>query len=255
MSAYAASFGNEWKKLLARKKYIVFIIIGIGVCLIGTIISAVLNNVSFADPSFREIKINLSTGPMYILGFFTSIMLPFLLFMAATDLFTVESSDNTMKAVLVRPVSRWKLYLAKLSAVLAYVAVYLGIVFVLTSVLYGISRGGVDFGELATSFLAYLLTLVPLSVLICAAGMVAVSMGSGSLVMFVLLLGYLVLNTLPVIFPVLTELLFTSYLGWYKLWIGTLPDPAKLIRMLLTVVGYWAVFFTAGTLIFDRKEF
>jgi ABC-2 type transport system permease protein len=73
--------------------------------------------------------------------------------------------------------------------------------------------------------------------------------------MFLLLLSYLVLSALPIIFPVLSEMLFTSYLGWYKLWVGILPDPAKLLHMLLIVAAYGTAFFTAGSLLFDRKEY
>jgi ABC-2 type transport system permease protein len=73
--------------------------------------------------------------------------------------------------------------------------------------------------------------------------------------MFILLFLYLLLNALPIFFPVLNEMLFTSYLSWYRLWIGALPETVKLIHMLLIVLGYGVVFFTAGSLLFDKKDY
>jgi len=73
--------------------------------------------------------------------------------------------------------------------------------------------------------------------------------------MFLLLMLYILLSVLPVFFPVLTEILFTSYLGWHRLWIGALPAAGRLVHMLLIVLGYGVVFSTAGSLLFDRKGY
>jgi ABC-2 type transport system permease protein len=109
--------------------------------------------------------------------------------------------------------------------------------------------------ELLTALASYILTLVPLAILACFASLVALLGKSGTLTMFILLLLYLLLNALPAIFPVLTEMLFTSYLSWYRLWIGALPAASKMIHMLLIELGYGTVFFMAGSLLFDRKEY
>jgi ABC-2 type transport system permease protein len=152
-------------------------------------------------------------------------------------------------------VERWKLYAAKLLAVLTYAALYLGSVFVLSAALNQIFATPLGLLELLQNLASYVLTLIPLAILCCFASLVALLGKSGTLTMFLLLLSYMVLGALPIIFPVLSEMLFTSYLGWYKLWVGILPDPAKLLHMLLIVAAYGTAFFTAGSLLFDRKEY
>ena len=116
--------------------------------------------------------------------------------------------------------------------------------------------------QIKTSFFSKQKRRFPLSlylkllfVLIAFAALVALMGRSGTLTMFVLIALYVAMNILPLVFPVLSELLFTSYLGWYRLWIGVFPAASRLMHMVLVVFGYGAVFFTAGSLLFDRKEY
>ena len=109
--------------------------------------------------------------------------------------------------------------------------------------------------DLSLALASYAITLVPLAILASFAALIALMGKSGTLTMFLLLLTYLLLSALPVFFPVLTEMLFTSYLSWYRLWIGALPSASKLIHMLAIVLGYGVVFLTAGSLLYDKKGY
>jgi len=252
MAVFLASYHNEWDKLMRRRKYTVFLCIGLGICLIwavlGQLLSAFISNQGGITFSFAP-------TPMGALPLFLQVLVPFLLFMGATDLITVEGNDQTMKAMICRPIERWKLYTSKLLALMTYAAIYLGCVFVLCTLLNQLFGRPLSFGGVMTALASYALTLVPLAVLASFAALVALMGRSGSLTMFLLLLTYLFLNILPLFIPVLSEMLFTSYLGWYRLWVGALPGASKMIQMLATVLGYGVVFFTAGSLIFDRKEY
>ena len=252
MASLLASFRNEWDKLIARKKYIVFICIGIGICLIWTGLGQIISN--FARQQ-GGITLTLAPTPMSALPFFLQILVPFLMFMGVTDLLTVESSDSTMKAMISRPIERWKLYASKILAVVAYAALYLACIFIASAILNRIFGKPLNAVELFTALVSYLLTLVPLAILASYAALVALMGRSGTLTMFLLLLSYLFLNALPVFFPVTSEMLFTSYLSWYRLLIGALPGAGKMIHMLLIVMGYGTAFFMAGSLLFDRKEY
>ena len=252
MKPFIASYRNEWAKLLSRKKYIVFICIGVGICLIQTGLGQLL--ASFARQQ-GGISFNFTPTPMGTLPFFLNILIPFLMFMGVTDLLTVEGADNTMKAMVYRPVERWKLYFSKILAVVTYSAVYLACVFIVCAVLNQIFGKPLGIVDLLIALASYALTLAPLAILAAFAALVALFGRSGTLTMFVLLFFYLLLNALPLFFPLLNEMLFTSYLGWYRLWIGVLPGTAKLIHMLLIVLGYGVVFVTAGSLVFDKKDF
>jgi ABC-2 type transport system permease protein len=252
MTAFYASYRNELTKLLRRKKYIVFLVVGAIICIfwavLGGLASGFLGRVD-------GMVINLTPTPMGALGFFLQILIPFLIFMGATDLITVEAAEGTMKGMICRPVTRLKLYTGKLLAIMTYAAIYLALVFVVSSALNQVMGRPLDIGEFALSFASYMLTIPPLAVLAAFAAFVALFGRSGSLTMLILIAAYLAMNVLPIIFPIFAELLFTSYLGWHRLWIGALPQGFRLVHIISILVGYGAVFFVAGSLIFDRKEY
>jgi len=252
MSSFVASYRNEWDKLIGRKKYVVFLIIGLLICIIWAALGHLIS--SFALQRVG-LTLNLAPTPMGVLPFFLHVLVPFLMFMGLTDLITVEGADNTMKAMVCRPVERWKLYISKILSVVSYAAVYLVSVFVVSAALNQVFGRPLSVSGLLTALTSYALTLVPLAILASFAAFIALFGRSGTLTMFLLLFTYLVLNVLPVLFPVFNEMLFTSYLSWYRLWIGALPGAAKLVHMLLIVLGYGVVFFTAGSLLFERKEY
>jgi ABC-2 type transport system permease protein len=192
---------------------------------------------------------------MGALGFFLQILIPFLIFMAATDLFTVEAADGTMKGAICRPIERWKLYTSKLLAIMTYAAIYLALVFVVSAALNQVLGRPLTISEFAVSFSSYMLTIPPLAVLAAFAALVALFGRSGSLTMLILIAAYLTMNLLPMLLPIFAELLFTSYLGWHRLWIGALPHGTRLVQIITILLGYGVVFFMAGSLIFDRKDY
>ena len=252
MKSFLASYRNEWDKLMHRKKYIVFICIGFALCLIWAALGQLISGFASQTTGFA---LTLAPTPMGALPLFLHVLIPFLMFMCVTDLLTVEGADNTMKAMICRPVERWKLYVSKILTVVTYAAVYLVCVFAVCAVLNQVFGKPLRISEFLTAFASYALTLIPLAILASFAALVALLGRSGTLTMFLLLITYLLLSVLPVIFPLLNEMLFTSYLGWYRLWIGALPGASKLVHMLLIVFGYGVVFITAGSLIFEKKDY
>ena len=252
MKVLFVSFRNEWDKLLCRKKYLVFICIGVCICLLWTGLGQL--STDFVEQQGGYIW-NFTPTPMGALPFFLRVLVPFLMFMGLTDLITIEGSENTMKAMICRPIERWKLYASKLLAVMAYAAVYLSCILIASTVLNQLFGKPLGVGEILTALASYALTLIPLTILACFGALVALLGKSGTLTMFILLLLYMLLNILPLFYPVLSEMLFTSYLGWYRIWIGILPATSKLIHVLLILLGYGTVFFMGGSLLFDRKEY
>ena len=252
MTAFLAAYHNELSKLFWRKKYIVFLVIGIFICILWAMLG---NVVSGFIGRQGGLFISLMPTPMAVLPFFLQILIPLLIFMGVTDLITTEGTEKTMKAMIYRPVERWKLYMGKLLAVLTYAAIYLACVFIVSMVLNQILGRALSPGEIFIAFASYAVTIPPLAVLVSFAALVALFGRSGTLTMFILVVVYMVMSILPVVFPIFTELLFTSYLGWHRLWIGALPDASRLIHMLIIVLSYGVVFFTAGSLLFDRKEY
>jgi len=252
MKALGAAYLNELTKLRSRKKYIVFLIIGLAICIIWTLLG---NLISRVVQNNMSMSIVLSPTPMGVLPLFLHVLLPFLIFMAVTDLFTVEASDNTMKALLILPVERWKLYLSKLFAVISYVALYLIEIFVVASVCQLLFGKGETVTTILAAAASYALILIPLFVLTCFASLISLLGKSGTLTMLLLIVAYLAMCVLPILIPATGPLLFTSYLGFYRLFIGAVPAMGRLINMLLIVLSSGAVFFFASSIIFDKKSY
>lgn len=252
MTALYTGYRNEFNKLMKRRKYIVFLCIGAFLCILWAVLG---NLISGFIGGRGGMFINLTPTPMGALPFFLQVMIPFLIFMGVTDLITTEKAEHTMKAMVYRPIERWKLYTGKLLAVMTYAAIYLACIFVVSTALDQTVGRGQGLGQISIALASYALTLVPLAVLTMFAAFMAIICRGGSLSMFLLIVIYLAFSVVPAVFPVMSELLFTSYLGWHRLWIGATPGAQRMLHMLTIILGYGVVFFTAGSLIFDKKEF
>ncbi|MCL2527019.1 MAG: ABC transporter permease [Defluviitaleaceae bacterium] len=252
MRAFGAAYRNETEKLIKRRKYIVFIIIGVLICTIWAVGGNMLSALIGRQVGFLFI---LTPTPMGVLPFFLQVLLPLLIFMGVTDLITTEGAEHTMKAMIYRPIERWKLYGAKLSAVLTYIILYLCCIFFVSALFNQIMGRPLSIGGFAQALASYALAIPTLAVLVTFAAFVAISGRSSSLVMFLLVVIYMVMRVLPLFFPILSELLFTSFLGWHRLWIGVIPGAGRVLHMLVIVAGYGLVFFLAGSLVFDKREY
>jgi ABC-2 type transport system permease protein len=254
MKALAASYRNEWDKLMRRKKYIVFLCIAAALIILWALLMSLLS-AFIQSNTYGGWSLNFTPTPMGTLPVFLFTFIPFLMFMGATDLITTEGAEHTMKASLYLPVERWKLYLAKILALVTYSALFLGTVYVITTALNQIMGRRLSIPELLIALASYASTLVPLLVLAAFASFISLIGRSSSLTMFLLIIIYLALMAITRVFPILHEMAFTSYLTWYRIWIGFLPGATKMIHMLVILFGWGAVFFLGGSLVFDRKEY
>ncbi|MCL2405629.1 MAG: ABC transporter permease [Defluviitaleaceae bacterium] len=252
MTAFVAAYLNETDKLVRRKKYIAFLIIGVVICIAWAVLGSIASGLI---GQHGGIFVALAPTPMGVLPFFLQILFPLLIFMGVTDLITTEAAEHTMKAMICRPVERWKLYAAKLVAVMTYITIYLACVFTVSTILHQALGRGLGMDALVRALASYALTIPTLAVLAAFAALIALLGRSSSLIMFLLVVVYLAMSVLPVFFPILSELLFTSFLGWHRLWIGVTPAASRMLHMLVIVVAYGVVFFMAGSLVFDRKEY
>lgn len=98
---------SELYKLITKKKYIVITIIGALVCILRLGGSVLIAKVSGGE---LVIKSNLI---MEMIGFVTDILIPIIIFMAVTDLFASEVQEDTLKASLMRPLTRFKVMTSK----------------------------------------------------------------------------------------------------------------------------------------------
>jgi ABC-2 type transport system permease protein len=246
---FIANMQNELKKISTRKKFLVFLIIEIVICILCGVINMAIGKASDGMVSSSLILANM---PMAMLAFFIQVYIPLIIFMASCDLFAGEVHDGTIRATFMRPISRGKQYFSKIAAIMILAVIYIVTLFIFTTIIKGVAAHSTD--GLMESFLAYFLDLIPLVVLVLFAAMLNQISNSPSLSIIICIIIYIALYVIGVILPLMSGLLFTGYLQWHNLWIGaTLPFKFMISKMGI-LIGYGMIFGCIGYYLFERRE-
>ncbi|UFJ39416.1 ABC transporter permease [Brevibacillus humidisoli] len=247
MNSLYANALNEMEKLWKRQRTKGFLLL----TLLVPVISAMLLIFLEQNAVFRGLGSNL---PMLMLGLFTFTFLPLFLFMTAVDSFSGEAAAGTSKLVLVRPITRTKVFTSKVLVIAIYIVVYLGVLW-MASVISGWFVAGADVGGgLLDSIKAYAATFLPMM----AIGLIAVLLAqcfnntSGAITLIVSIYG--AAKLLPFVFPQVSVLSVFSYTNWYVLWVGDGASIEKLFNTLVLLLAYCIIAYTAGWMLFDRKQ-
>lgn len=248
MSIYFGNVKNEYLKLVCRKKYTVFLIIEIVICICALLIQFAANSVLSGN---AVIKIN--NMAMGMLTLFIQVYIPLVVFMACSDLFSTEMQDNSIKAILMRPISRMKVFFSKILAVILFASQYLIALLLITTILQAAS--GSSTGDFWHSLGAYLLDIIPLIVLVLMAVVINQFTKSSSLAMFLCILVYVILYILGILFPTTSGMFFTGYMQWHKLWLGTTLPLGAMLSKIGLLFGYGLVFAGVGFFLFDKRDF
>lgn len=248
MRSYNACYMGELKKLSLRKKYVVITIMSALVCVVIACIY------SLADRAARGENLSLNINmPMMVMSFFTQIVMPLVVFMAVCDLFASEYRDLSIKAQLMRPVTRFKVYTAKLCAAFTLCAIVFMSIFVVSAVADLTFDGGSD--GLWYSFGAYVLNLIPMCVIILMAAFINQFTKSSTSAMFLCIIVYILMKVVGILAPMLDSLLFTGYLEWHRLFLGTVLPLDALVAKCVLLFGYGLTFFSGGYFLFIKREF
>ena len=248
MKSFLANFSGELKKLSLKKKYFVFMIISVCVCIGFALVSLLIANFAKADAT--EFIGNM---PTTILPAFMQLIMPLIAIMAVCDLFSSEYQDNSIKSVLVRPVTRVKVYSAKVLAVFSLCVTFVLCVFAGAAVCDLVILGNTD--GILHSMLAYLLDTIPLFVIILMAALINQFTKGSTSAMFLCIIIYILAKIGGMFIPVLDSLLFTGYLQWHKLWLGIMLPPATLLAKCSLMLGYGITLFSIGYCMFLNREF
>lgn len=249
MFTFKASLQNELRKLFARKKYIVFLIIEVGICLIWAAVNAFVVKISHGTVPESWLIGGLQ---MSMLGFFVWAYIPLLVFMAACDLYAGEAHDGTIRATFMRPVSRGKQYFSKVLAIFIMASIYMIVLLLLTTAIKAI--GAATFAGLWESTAAYILDLIPMIVLILFAAMINQFSNSTSLSVILCIILYMGMLIAGILIPQLSGHLFTGYLHWHTLWLGIILPFRAIITKIGILAGYSIIFGAVGYYLFERKE-
>ena len=247
MTGFKACFLGEFKKLAVRKKYIVISIISALICVLMTVGVSLAQRAVFASEYSFSVNV-----PMTVLPLFVSAVIPLIAMMAVCDLFSSEYHSLSIKAQLMRPVTRFAVYIAKILAPFVLSAAVLIGMFIVAAVC-SVFGGGSD--GLLYAFGAYMIDLIPILILILMLAFINQLTKSPTSAMFLCIVIYVAAKASGFFSAAGSNLLFTSYTEWHRLWLGaTLPLGALVAKSAL-ILGYGITFFSGGYLLFLKKEF
>jgi len=248
--SFFTGYKIETSKLLAKKKYIVFLIISVIICL-----CCISSQFVIAQLSDEDISIRVGNFAMLMLPFFVEIFIPLIIFMASADLVSTEIYDHTIKAMLFRPISRFKLIAAKTAACFSVSGgIFIGVLIACTVIDLFVNGAGGFRKYFLLNVGSYMVDLIPLLLIVIMAVLINLISKSASLAMFMCILVYAVLKYCGY-FTGFDGLVFTSYLQWHKLWIGAAIPFGAMIGKITLLLGYAVVMFSAAYYLFDKRDY
>ncbi|MDA8224257.1 ABC transporter permease [Desulfosporosinus sp.] len=250
MAVFQAALLNELEKLYKKKKVLVAILLSLAVIVIGQLVIVGVRS-GFGLRGTGSVEF-----PMLVLSVVVNTILPLFTALVAIDSFSGEFTQNSMRITLTRPVSRFKIYTAKITSIVLFIlgALLLLLVFsLLAGFIFNTNSATLD--SLGRTVFSYFVSLLPLTVLALAIALLANIFKSGIAVFFVSILTFLALKVLGVLFSQYSSLFLTTQLDWYNLFLVNSFPMLKILRQFLIMLGSGIMLFTAGFYIFDKKEF
>jgi len=249
MESYKAALINELEKLYRRKKAIVVLILAVGVIGVVQLLSLGLRG------GLGIIGITSSVFPVTVLSIFSNTILPLFTALVVIDVFTGEFANETMKITITKPVTRFKIYLAKLSATGFFVIANLLLVMIL-SIFVGLLFNTFTFTltGLYNIVISYIVTFFPIMTLAVMIAFLANIFKSGSAVFFLSILAFAFLRVIGLVFAPVAGILVTSLMDWYKLWIASNFPLLTISRVALVMVAHILIFFSLGYNKFEKRS-
>ena len=250
MAVFQAALVNEIEKLYKKKKALVAVLLSLAVIVIGQLIIVGMRK-GFGLRGTGSVEF-----PMLVLAFAVNTILPLFTALVAIDSFSGEFSQNSMRITLTRPVSRFKIFTAKIVAIVLFILAMLFLLLVfsmLAGFIFNTNSATLD--SLTRTVFSYIVSLLPMVVLALGIVFLANLFKSGISVFFVSILAFIVLKVLGVIFSRYSSLFMTTQLDWYNLFMVNSFPLGKIARQFLIMVGSGIMLFTAGFYLFDKKEF
>src|SRR5665648_826528 len=126
MAVFHAALVNEIERLYMKKKALVAILLSLAVIVIGQLgIVAVRSGFGLRGAGSVEF-------PMLVLSVVVNTIMPLFTALVAIDSFSGEFAQNSMRITLTRPVSRFKIFTAKIVAIVLFILATLLLLLVLS---------------------------------------------------------------------------------------------------------------------------
>lgn len=250
MAVFQAALVNEIEKLYKKKKALVAVLLSLAVIVIGQLaIVGVRSGFGLRGAGSVEF-------PMLVLSVVVNTVLPLFTALVAIDSFSGEYSQNSMRITLTRPVSRFKIFTAKITAIVLFILATLLLLLIFSMVVgFMFNTNSATWDSLGSTVFAYIVSLLPMAILALGIVLLANLFKSGISVFFISILVFIVLKVLGVLFSQYSSLFMTTQLEWYNLFLVNSFPLGKIVRQFMIMLGSGIMLFTAGFYLFDKKEF
>ena len=246
MNNFMAAYIDELIKMSKKKKITAALILSISVIVVAAVLICTLSSFMGMNLTGRS-EFSLTVLPVMV-----NAVIPLFIVFAAIDMFCSEYSAGTIKITLLNPVSRVKIYTAKLASLMTFAAAML-VFSMVASFIVGVLIRHTDFAVFKI-LASYAVSLFPLLVIAALASLIAnITKGSGSSFMLCLIV-YIAVKVFELLNPQLASFFFTSGMSIYVLLNAPLISFAKLMRMILIDLGFAVMLFAAGYALFENKE-
>ena len=249
MAVFQAALVNEIEKLCKKKKALAAVILALAVIVFGQLVIVGVRS-GFGLRGAGSVEF-----PMLVLSVAVNTILPLFTALVTIDSFSGEFSQNSLRITLTRPVSRFKIFSAKITAIFVFICAMLLLLLVF-SLLAGFifNANSATVASLVRTVLSYFVSLLPMLVLAIGIVLLTNVFKSGISVFFVSILLFIGLKALELFFSQYASLLLTNQLDWYNLFLMNSLPLGKIARQFLLMLGASLMLFTAGFYLFDQKE-
>ncbi|TDF95137.1 ABC transporter permease subunit [Paenibacillus piri] len=247
MHSIRAGYINELMLMLYRKKTAMFFIFS---AILPILMAFALNSL---QPVLGLVAVSRSF-PHQMLDIYTAVWIPLFILFNIGDLFPNEIASRTLKLALLRPNTRFQVYLAKVAALatgIAALLVMLGIVTLICNLFAGSPLGLTETFGIVKAYFAALVAMLALAALFI---FVAQFFKTANAFMVFSIVLYAAAKLAPFFSSSIAAFSPASYTNWHMLWLSSTVSAGRLLTGSLFLVSSCILFFSLGYYIFDRKE-
>lgn len=235
----------ELIKLFERRKYKIIIMLPAVYCLIVGLYSIAIKT---------RFQIGVTNIPLSVLSVCNNVIIPLMALLLAADLLAGEQEGKTIKSLLTRPVSRSCVYFGKLVSIMIYLIISYGITLLIALIMSAFSGNFTAF-DLGTCFASYLLSIIPMFVVVIVTGFLSQISRSPSVTIIIGVLAAAGMGLVGTLMPKLYTMMLTSHMGFYKLFMGSSFSAYTILTSLGMMLGYGLVLYVAGDVLFNKRDY
>ena len=243
-----AAYLNELEKLCCRKKYLVFLILDL-LAVVGWTLMQVLADIL----AQKVMTVPITVSSLHTLGYapYMTVFIPFIALLACADLFSGEYHDMSIRMVLQRPVERYQIFLAKVTAVFTVCVAFIlahYLFLLVMKLLFGRTVAGAGL-----SLLMYFCDCFPVFVVVLFFAFLHQPVKSPASAVALSVVSFAALLLVGKYVGIAGGMIFTEYLTWHSLWIGKHIPFLVMLPKIGILASTGAVFYCGGYELFRRK--